>query len=205
MEKEERIAEFIGIMLGDGHIGVYKTKQNKILHQLKVSLDSRNKEYTDYVKDLMKEVIGIEPKIFYKKKENAVDIKIYQKEKVLYAINSLGLKLSPKWNYAEIPEDYCKGRLGLLVLRGLFDTDGSVTIFNNNGIEYPRIEIRLSPSPMQEQFINILSENKIRHTIQRLERGNIKLRISGERELNRWFNIVGSSNALYIERAKRFL
>lgn len=205
MEKEEKIAEFIGIMLGDGSIGIYKTKQNKKLHQLKVSLDSRNKAYINYVRGLMKDVIEIEPKIFYKNKENAVDIKIYRKEAVLYAINNLGLKISPKWGKAEIPRDYCRGKLGLLVLRGLFDTDGSVTIFNNNGITYPRIEIRLSPSPMQEQFIHILKENNIKHTIQELDRGKIKLRISGEKELKKWFDIVGSSNELYRQRASPFL
>ena len=204
MEIEKKIAEFIGIMLGDGNIGIYKIKRGK-LHQLKVTLDSRNKEYTDYVKDLMKEVIGIEPKIFYKKKENAVDIKIYRKEGVIYAIKDLGLKISPKWENAKIPDKYCKGKLGLLVLKGLFDTDGSITIFRNNGIIYPRIEIRISPSPMQQQFIDILNENGIRYTIQKLERGKIKLRISGEKELKKWFDKIGSSNQLYKERAKQFL
>ena len=205
MEKEEKIAEFIGIMLGDGSIGIYQTKQNKTLHQLKVTLDSRNKDYIDYVAKIMKEVLYEEPKIFFKKKENAVDIRVFKKEKVLYALNSLGLKISPKWENMEIPQDYSKGKLGLFVLRGLFDTDGSVTIFDNNGSLYPRIEIRVCPCPAKNQIINILNEAGFNYRIQELERGKIKIRISGKEELKKWFDIVGSSNNLYVQRASPFL
>lgn len=105
----------------------------------------------------------------------------------------------------KIPEAYSKGRLSLLVLRGLFDTDGSVTIFNNNGKLYPRIEMRICPSPAQNQFIEILKDIRITYKIQKLDKGKIKIRISGRDELKKWFDIVGSSNNLYLERAKPFL
>ena len=61
MEKEVKIAEFVGIMLGDGSIGVYNTKaESKIKKHrvVKVTLDSRNKQYIEYVAKLMKEVLG---------------------------------------------------------------------------------------------------------------------------------------------------
>ncbi|MBU3912905.1 MAG: hypothetical protein KKB21_04910 [Nanoarchaeota archaeon] len=208
MEKEDKIAEFIGIMLGDGSIGIYDFEQEgkkKRMHQLKVTLDSRNKEYAKYVAKLIENVLDEEPKIFFKKKENAVDIRVFKKEKVLYALDSLGLKISPKWENMEIPGDYTKGKLGLLVLRGLFDTDGSVTVFNNNGISYPRIEIRVCPCPAKNQFISILNEAGFNYKIQELEKGKIKIRISGKYELKKWFSLVGSSNKLYIERAMPFL
>jgi hypothetical protein len=206
-KKEERIAEFIGIMLGDGSIGIYNKRSRKggLLHQLKVTLDSRNKSYINYVSNLMREILDIEPKIFIKKNENAADIRIFNKEKVLYALNFLELKLSPKWNTMEIPKRYSKGKLALFVLRGIFDTDGSVTIFRNNGIIYPRIEIRICPSPAQNQVINILKKNNFKFKIQFLDKGNIKIRISGEKELKNWFTKVGSSNPRYIKRAEVFL
>ncbi len=208
MEKEEKIAEFIGVMLGDGSIGIYdfksRNKMNK-LHQLKVTLDSRNQQYANYVFNLMKEVLDIEPKIHFKKTENAVDIRVFRKEKVLHALNNIGLKISPKWGNMEIPAGYHKGKLGLLVLKGLFDTDGCVTIFNNNGIIYPRIEIRLCPSPAQIQINKILDEFGFKYKIQSLERGKTKIRISGKNELRKWFDLVGSSNQIHILKANKFL
>ena len=69
MEKE-RLAEFVGIMLGDGSIGIYnfyQHKKAKKLHQLKVTLDSRNKEYINYVYNLMKRSFMLFQRYFTKR------------------------------------------------------------------------------------------------------------------------------------------
>ena len=52
-----------------------------------------------------------------------------------------------------------KNNLALKVLRGYMDTDGCVVIFNNNGTKYPRLEMKVCPSPMQNQFIEILKKH----------------------------------------------
>jgi len=203
-----RIAEFIGIMLGDGSIGIYDTKaDNKIKKHrvVKVSLDSRNKDYANYVFNLMKDVLEVEPRIHLKKTENAVDICTFRKEKLHYVLNEIGLRLSPKWNSMEIPEKYFVSKYYPPLLKGLFDTDGSLTTFNNNGILYPRIEIKICPSPAQKQFIEILDKLGFNYKIQKLDKEKIKIRISGVKELRKWFEIVGSSNIIHIEKFKKFL
>lgn len=208
MEKEELVAEFVGIMLGDGSIGIYNTKAGKrikIHRTIKVTLNSNEKEYINYIIKIFKEVLNVEPRLYYKKKEKAVDISTHRKDALNNVLNNIGLKMSPKWNNMEIPKKYEKGKLGLLVLKGLFDTDGCVTIFNNNGIKYPRIEIRLSPCPAQEQISKILDEFNFNYKIQNLERGKTKIRISGKKELFKWFDLVGSSNPVHINKAKLFL
>ena len=204
----EKVAEFIGIMLGDGSIGIYDTKAGdkiKKHHVVKVSLDSRNGQYIDHVSNLMGEVLNVEPGIHFKKKENAVDICTFRKEKVFYALNEIGLKISPKWNRMEVPKKFMKEELYPHILKGLFDTDGSVTIFNNNGIIYPRIEIKICPSPAQKQFIDILDQFDFNYKIQNLDKGKIRIRISGVRELRKWFDLIGSSNQNHIDRANQFL
>ena len=103
----EKIAEFIGVMLGDGSIGIYDTKAgNKIKKHrvIKVTLDSRNKQYVNHVFNLMKDVLEVEPIISFKKGENAVDISTHRKDKLSYVLNELGLKISPKWDRMEIPK-----------------------------------------------------------------------------------------------------
>lgn len=203
----QEVAEFIGIMLGDGHIGIYdffSLGKKRRLHQLKVTLDSRNTQYIYYVAGLLKKIFNLEPKIYFRK-ENAVDIKIYKKDKVIFAINEIGLRLSPKWNTMKIPKSYMVKKLYPYIIRGLFDTDGSVTIFNNNGTIYPRIEIRLCPCPAQKQIFSILDFLGISYRIQSLERGKIKIRISGKKELRKWFDLIGTSNKYYFKRAERFL
>ena len=208
MEKDKKIAEFIEIMLGDGSIGIYNTKAGekiKIHRTLKVTLDSRNKGYIEHVKNVMGEVLNAEMRIIYRKKENGVDISTHRKDKLQYALNEVGLKISPKWGRMEIPEKYRNGKLGLLVLKGLFDTDGCLTIFNNNGIIYPRIEIRLCPSPAQKQVNDILNEFNFKYKIQQHERGKTRVRISGKEQLEKWFSLIGSSNPIHIVKSIRFL
>ena len=208
MNKQEETSEFIGIMLGDGSIGIYDTKAGDKIKKhwvLKVTLDSRNKSYIKYVFNLMKKVLDVEPRLHIHKNENAIDICTFRGDKISYALDNIGLKLSPKWNSMEIPLKFMKKESYPHLLRGLFDTDGSVTIFKNNGIKYPRIEIKICPSPSQKQFIDILNYLKFNYRIQNLDKGKIRIRISGKKELKRWFDIVGSSNKLYIDRAEPFI
>ena len=206
MEKD--LAEFIGIMLGDGCIGIYDCKsENKIKrqYQLKVTLNSRNKQYTKYVFNLITKILGVEPVIYYKKNENTADIRTFRKKKILYVLNEIGLKISPKWNRMEIPEKYFKKEFFPFILRGLFDTDGCLSVFNNNGTKYPRIEIKICPSPAQKQFVEILDKLEFRYTIQKLDKGKIRIRISGVKELKKWLGIIGSSNNSHIQKAEQFL
>lgn len=153
----------------------------------------------------MKEIFLVEPKINLKKNENTKDIRIFKKEKVDFAINNIGLKLSPKWNRMEILQTYFKKNFYPFILKGLFDTDGSVTIFKNNGILYPRIEIKICPSPIQEQIKDILNELNLNYKIQYLEKRMIRIRISGVSKLQKWFKIIGSSNPVHLNKMKVFL
>lgn len=190
-------------MLGDGSIGIYESKiNNKIKKhfELRVTLDSRNNEYISHVSDIMRDVLNTIPKIRPKNKENAVDIRVFKKEKIYFALNKIGLKISPKWNTMKIPDKYSKGPLGLLVLKVLFDTDGHLSVFKNNGIPYPRIEIRLCPSPAQIQISNILDEFNFNYKIQALEKGKTRIRISGKNQLEKWFELIGSSNPIHYSK-----
>ncbi len=206
--QEEKIAEFVGIMLGDGNFRIYPSRAgNKIKkqHRIKVTLDSRNTLYRDHVIKIMKEVLNIEPRLYFHKKKNGIDIATFKKDKYYYVLNEIGLKESPKWDHMEVPEKYRRGALGLLVLKGIFDTDGHLSVFNNNGLVYPRIEIRLCPSPAQEQINNILDEFKFQYKIQNLERGKTRIRISGKEQLKKWFELIGSSNPIHNKKAENLI
>ncbi len=208
--EEEKIAEFVGIMLGDGSIGIYNTKSGekegnriKVHRVVKVTLDSRNEKYIDHIVNIFKEILRVEPVLHYKKNENAVDVATHGKDSIDFVLNKIGLKISPKWGKMEIPEKYSRGKLSLFVLKGLFDTDGHLSIFNNNGTIYPRIEIRLCPSPAQDQFSKILNEFGFIYKIQNLDKGKTRIRISGRDQLKKWFELVGSSNPIHLEKLKK--
>lgn len=205
---DPKLAEFVGIMLGDGSIGIYKCNApNRIttMHQMKISIDSRETDYINYLVQMFDYLFGFKPRINYKKKENTADIRTFRREIVKFVLNEVGLKISPKWNTAKIPYRYFRNNLEIEVLRGIFDTDGSITITKNNGLLYPRLELKICPSPMQTQFIEIVDRIGCDFKVQRLEKGKIRIRINGKSELLKWLKIVGTSNPKHLNRANKIL
>ena len=205
---DPRIAEFVGIMLGDGSIGIYKCKdvgRTTIMHQLKITVDSREAEYISYLCSLMSSVFNVNPVVNYKSNENTADIRIFRKKVIEFAISQIGLKLSPKWNNATIPDVYMRADLATYVLRGLFDTDGCVNLTNNNGTVYPRLELKICPLPMQNQVIDILNRNGFDFKVQNLDKGKIRIRLNGKKSLSKWMEIVGSNNPKHIAKMRKII
>lgn len=132
-KKSDLLAEFIGIMLGDGNINI---------NQAKVSLNSKtDKEYARFVVKTIVELFRIEPSIRYCEK-NTTEILIYSRNIVDFLVKC-GLKIgnkvtnqvdAPLWVYDSI--NFIKG-----CLRGLIDTDGSIYFHTHRtkGIKYVNI------------------------------------------------------------------
>ena len=207
--ENEQLAEFVGILLGDGCLGMYKCKSgNKISiqHRVKISLDSRNEiKYASYIESLIRQLFKIKPQIKIRKNENTLDILIFKKDLLNFLLNEVDLKISPKRNKAKIPSFYLKNKFELFVLKGYFDTDGCIASVNNNGILYPRIEMKICKSPMQRQFIDILRRNNFRFESYKIENENIRIQLNGVKELKKWHNLIGFSNSKNIERCNNFL
>ena len=115
------------------------------------------------------------------------------------------MKLAPKWNKAIIPEKFTNSPFDILVLRGYFDTDGCVVQTNNNGILYPRLEMKICPSPMQSQFIDILKNNGFKFGSYKIGRGKIRIQLNGKDQLKKWYKLIGSSNPKHIKKFEKFI
>jgi len=115
----EKLAEFFGIMLGDGHLS-----HGQIWVFINNNID---RKYRNYVKNLLKFLFGVEAGCNYRKKEDmknlflsSVDLVRYLKEKGLYATNKVKAQVDiPSWVFTK--DSYKRS-----FLRGFFDTDGSI-------------------------------------------------------------------------------
>ncbi|VVB81103.1 LAGLIDADG-like domain protein [uncultured archaeon] len=201
-------AEFAGILLGDGHIASYITNHTnnrvQVTNIIKITLDSREEQYAQYVKDLMTGLFGKTPKLEKRDGENTVDIRFSGLNNVQF-LQSIGFVLAPKWKRAIIPPCFLRPELELFVIRGYFDTDGSVVITNNNGTIYPRLEMKVSPSPMQPQFIEILRRHNFHFGVYQIGKGKIRIQLNGKEPLKKWYKEIGFSNHRHLEKAKKFL
>lgn len=125
-KRDERLAELVGIILGDGYIQ-YNTKKSQ--YSIRIAGDSnKDREYIiNYVKPLCDSLFGLESTIRKHQIWNALYIIINRKKAVEFLL-SIGMQAGDKIkNQATIPKWILENDCFLRVcIRGLIDTDGSV-------------------------------------------------------------------------------
>ena len=205
---DPKLAEFIGILLGDGCIGRYVCKKGKrsgIQHKIQITCNAvDDKEYVVYLESLIKDLFDIEARRSLRE-ERTCDVSMFKQEPFYFLTNVVGLLQSPKWNRATIPDRYLGTPLENDILRGYFDTDGSVVVTKNNTILYPRLEMKISPSPMKEQFIEILKRNGFNYHCYDIGSGKVRIQINGKKQLEKWCGQVGFRNYKHVRKARRFI
>ncbi len=109
------LAEFIGILLGDGHITP---------SQVTVTLGKKDR-YAYYVSTLMYSLFSISPKIIFS--ENGDCIVYFGSTRAVRWFLNMGLVFNKVKNQVDIPQwIFSKPEFIKSAIRGLFDTDGSV-------------------------------------------------------------------------------
>lgn len=131
-EYSPKLAEFVGIMIGDGNIFTYRKKINlKLFSVNQVRIAGNAKDENDYIRKfvplLCYELFGITPKIKLHNKYNAIYACMNSVELVRF-LSSIGLKDGNKINNRiTIPEwIWSKKEFLSACIRGLIDTDGSI-------------------------------------------------------------------------------
>lgn len=145
------LMETIGIILGDGNIQLVPDRWR---YRLTISLNGVDEErYVEYVKMLLTRVFDVEPKIDNTIKGKGLLLAFYSKEIVQFIVN-LGLHSGRKTlNQVGVPKivldkidiyNYC--------IKGLFDTDGSITIDKSKNFILAFSSVS---RPLAEDFYNM--------------------------------------------------
>jgi sulfopyruvate decarboxylase TPP-binding subunit len=132
LKNSDQLAEMIGILLGDGSL-------NKRIYRIQVSLNGV-KEF-NYVKDLMKILFRLESKeVWERDKKDAIGIEegmfLYINSKAIFLeLISKGLKLGNKVKNQVCVPSWIKKNFFFIIscLKGLFYTDGSISIVSARG------------------------------------------------------------------------
>jgi hypothetical protein len=199
----QELAELVGILLGDGSINAYPSEKYSTFYRVQITLDSRELLYQQFVVQLITLVLGEAPILKKREDQNTVDILLFKKSSVEFFLN-LGLVQSPKWERAVIPLMFMNQDLGKYILRGYFDTDGSVVITNNNGTRYCRLEMKICPSPMKRQLLELMDLYHLKYNVYEIGKGEIRVQMNGKKQLKRWTELIGFSNAKHQQRAATF-
>lgn len=195
-EKNLLLAEFVGIMMGDGNINDYS---------IRVTLDSvADDKYILFVIALMEQLFGVIPKLYQDKNSRAVDLVIARKNLVEFCL-SIGLKKGDKLRQGLDIPDWVKENksFSLVCIRGLVDTDGCFFnhVYKVNGKEYNYAKIAFtSKSP---QLLNSVSEILIKLGIYvRMTKDGNDLRLESQKDVIKYIELIGTSNPKFDERVK---
>ena len=186
------LAEFIGIMMGDG--GMSKYQISIVLHHLD------DKKYGQYVTKLMEKLFGVIPTIRHIPDISVNTYTISRMELVKY-LYGLGLVIGNKIKQQIDIPDWIKSNRQYWIgcIRGLMDTDGSVVIHkyfsNSKYYTYKKLDFTSRSSLLLGSVSGILTELGIKN---RMRKDNI--RIEAQKDVKTYFNIVGSHNPKHIKR-----
>jgi len=187
--------ELIGIILGDGNIYY---NEEKSVYTLEITGNAdEDVEYYQRIKQLLFELSAHEPKlkIRHEKLGRSLRLLLYNKEFLKHLIDE-GLYFKDKTNSGYVPAKFLEWNYMKHILRGFFETDGSLYFTRINNIpKYPRLELKTNSPVLASQFFDTLHNQGFK--VQRRKMSSDKTHIiylSGKEQLEKWINEIGFSS-----------
>lgn len=185
-KKSKKLAEFIGIMLGDGNMG-----KNGIT----IALHKNEKEYLKFIKKMIYGLFGVDGKTYLFKNKQLCHLVVYSKS-LVQLLSQYGLIPGSKTkNQVGIPDwIYLKKDFMVACMRGLVDTDGCVFWSGRDKAAY--IGFCNKSKRLLADFRKISQNIGIPFT----KPGEDRLCLYKIDHVRKYFNIVGFSNQKHAER-----
>jgi hypothetical protein len=189
-EPSSLLAEFLGIMLGDGGVGPY---------QITIALNAiTDADYADFVVDVIVQMFGLTPSQQTRKNAciiivSSIELVEFLCQKGLVGGNKVTHQVTlPLW-IIERP-DFAKA-----CLRGLMDTDGSIYRASHTiaGTKYEHacLCFRNYSMPLLDSFHHILKSLGYHPTM-----GRNRVYLYRQKEIKRYFEEVGTHNPKHFKR-----
>lgn len=136
INKNEDLAELIGIILGDGHIrkrSEDRGDRHISQYYLQFTFHEKERELISRTNELCNSILGVEPSEYPQKGRKTTHLKIHSKE-LVEELEELGLEPGNKSkNQVKIPEWIFKSKnLQKRCISGLVDTDGCIYTQKND-------------------------------------------------------------------------
>jgi len=203
----KELAEFMGIMFGDGFANYYPY-QHKYL--LEIAGDSRfDKDFLkNYAKNLINDLFNLEPSFYLSKTRNSMNLRIISKGLITYLFR-IGFKNGKK-GQIEVPFWISSNRdLMLSFLKGIADTDCSIHFREN---KYPIITFGSISKPLVSDVFNVLKKEQFElnnfYKETRFDRRTnknytiYKIRLNGHKNLKNWMKLISFRNSRHLNKIK---
>ncbi|MDP2703757.1 MAG: LAGLIDADG family homing endonuclease [bacterium] len=196
--QSEKLAEFFGIMMGDGGMTRY---------QAVITLHYKDDaEYIKFVVELIKRLFHISPSVYHwshDKTKKSVKQIVVSRSGLVQHLHSLGLVIGNKVKQRFDAPFWIQKKKSFRIacVRGLFDTDGSVFIHRyqvgGKYYAYKKLAFTSASRPLANFFYNVLKEHGLHP---RLARGGRDIWLDSEINVKKYFHLVSSHNSKHLKR-----
>lgn len=187
------LAEFIGIMMGDGGMSRY---------QATITLNLVDDiEYSSFVIQTIERLFGYTPGVILRVDKTAIRI-VMSRVKLVRFLETLGLPTGDKIrNGLNIPQWIIESDDFLIpCIRGLVDTDGSVFthryISKRKTYAYKKLSFTSASTPLLYSVGTALKKYGMRPRIG----SNRDIRLDSIADMKRYFSIIGTHNPKHLRR-----
>ncbi len=194
----KKLAEFVGIMLGDG--GMTKNQVKVTLH----SVDDL--EYSRFIENLMRDLFDVKPGRTKRNDCKALEVVLSRVGLVKFLVDNVGLCTGNKIRQQVDIPDWVKNDdvFKLTCLRGLIDTDGCVIIHkykvNGKCYLYKKLSFTSRSIPLLNSAKRIFDEVDIKS---RITKNNLEIRVEAKRDIERYFSVIGTHNPKHLMRYEK--
>lgn len=195
-KKSSLLAEFIGILLGDGSISEY---QVRIYNNNKT-----DRNYAYFIKKLIYNLFKITSTITVRDK-NTIIVTVSSKNLVLFLMDCGMRKGDKMLNGTDVPGWILKSvEFTKSCLRGLVDTDGGIYFHNHTtkGIRYRHMGLCFTNH--SKSILNSAHKMFLKFSLNCKTDGKRHIYLYDRNEVNRYMQLIGSHNSKHIDRFRSY-
>ena len=204
----EDLAEFVGIIIGDGHLN-YEVREKSRFYSVTISCNfTEDMEYfKNIINPLFEELFNANMSIIKSKNWNYFNAVKCSKSIVNFLNFNFSIPIGNKTSNIEIPRAIMSSNSSIKAafIRGLVDTDFSLSFKKRKWFHsYPTIKCSLKSKNIICQLNNVLTEFGFKTSLALNERNYDKrfnihyerhsIYLSGKKNLEKWISLIGFNN-----------
>lgn len=192
-----RLAELVGILMGDGHVGLYQTSV--------VTNSETDFQHALFVKTLFEDLFMVQAGLSYQRNKKACVITVSSKSICQFFVNqgipqgnkiTLGVRI-PDW-IREKPL-YRKA-----FIRGLFDTDGCVYLDTHRYGQKVYENLGMAFANQSVPLLSFFKESLEFFGLHPTQKTKFRVFLRRKEDIRRYFDLISSSNEKHFKKVDRY-